>query len=335
MLMARRGKLVNFGVHEPSVNLSDHRPIYANVYMNKPTACHTAKTTSGDQARPTIVKPLQLRWDHGDLKLYYDLTGVHVQELLYEFNLNLERPFRDELFDTNLINDIYEKLILILTNCASLSVPHNYKGYYKFWWDQELDLKEESINSHNLWKLAGRPHNGPCFSKYRSDKLAYKLRIRRGQEEETTSYTNDLNDALMAKHGRMFWNCWRSKFGSKDQRITQVEGLTNEAEIADRFASHFQDNCSPLTVEGNKKLKDTYDNKRAGYQGTPLDSDIVFNAENIDSMLSSMKKGKAAGLDGLSVEHLQHCHPCVPTLLAKLFNLIMQVGKVPDSFGLS
>ena len=89
-------------------------------------------------------------------------------------------------------------------------------------------------------------------------------------------------------------------------------------------------------MEGNNKLKDIYDNKRAGYQGTPIASDIVFDAESIDSMLSSMKKGKASGLDGLIVEHLQHCHPCGPTLLAKFFNLIMQVGKEgPDSFGLS
>ena len=48
-----------------------------------------------------------------------------------------------------------------------------------------------------------------------------------------------------------------------------------------------------------------------------------------------MKKGKAAGLDGLTAEHFQHCHPCVPTVLSKLFNLIMEVGKVPDNFGSS
>jgi hypothetical protein len=44
---------------------------------------------------------------------------------------------RDELFDINLINDIYENFILILTN--------------KFWWDQELDLlikkKSQSIRT--------------------------------------------------------------------------------------------------------------------------------------------------------------------------------------------
>jgi hypothetical protein len=88
-------------------------------------------------------------------------------------------------------------------------------------------------------------------------------------------------------------------------------------------------------MEGNNKLKGIYDSKRSGYQGMPLTSDIVFDAESVGNVLNTMKRGKAAGLEGLTVEHLEHCHPCLPTLLAKLFNLIMQVGKVPDSFDLS
>ena len=48
-----------------------------------------------------------------------------------------------------------------------------------------------------------------------------------------------------------------------------------------------------------------------------------------------MKRGKAAGLDGFSAEHLQQCHPCLPTFLAELFNLIIETCIVPDKFGLS
>jgi len=33
-----------------------------------------------------------------------------------------------------------------------------------------------------------------------------------------------------------------------------------------------------------------------------------------------MKRGKAAGVDGLTAEHLQHCHPSLPTILTTLFN---------------
>jgi len=34
---------------------------------------------------------------------------------------------------------------------------------------------------------------------------------------------------------------------------------------------------------------------------------------------------KAAGLDGLSVEHRINCHPILPGILARLFNLIIKL----------
>ena len=63
--------------------------------------------------------------------------------------------------------------------------------------------------------------------------------------------------------------------------------------------------------------------------------ELLFDAELVDNIVTNMKRGKAAGLDGLTAEHLQYSHPCLPTLLAKLFNLIMDKGKVPNSFGRS
>ena len=48
-----------------------------------------------------------------------------------------------------------------------------------------------------------------------------------------------------------------------------------------------------------------------------------------------MKRGKAAGLDNITAEHLQNCHPVLPALLSKLFNLSIQYGIVPDSFCMS
>ena len=41
-----------------------------------------------------------------------------------------------------------------------------------------------------------------------------------------------------------------------------------------------------------------------------------------------MKLGKAAGLDGLTTEHLRYCNSILPCLLAKLFNCMMAVGRV-------
>jgi len=48
-----------------------------------------------------------------------------------------------------------------------------------------------------------------------------------------------------------------------------------------------------------------------------------------------MHRGKAVGLDGLSTEHLSFCHSLIRCVLAKLFNLFLRYGHVPDQFGLS
>ena len=43
-------------------------------------------------------------------------------------------------------------------------------------------------------------------------------------------------------------------------------------------------------------------------------------------------KGKAADIEGISAEHLQFCHPCLPVLLAKLFQLMIFSSYIPEGF---
>jgi hypothetical protein len=177
--------------------------------------------------------------------------------------------------------------------------------------------------------------SGPCFNKYHSDKLAYKIRIRQGQREEAQSYTSDLHEALLKKEGIAFWKCWRSKLCPAKRKPIQVDGLTRDCDITNLFSSHLQNLCKINSVERNKKLQDSYENRRSSYNGMPFTNDLYFDAELVEKIVSKMKRGKAAGLGGLTAEHLVNCHPCLPTLLAKLFNLIIEIGEVPDNFGLS
>ena len=52
-------------------------------------------------------------------------------------------------------------------------------------------------------------------------------------------------------------------------------------------------------------------------------------------LIAKMKRGKAAGLDELSVEHLIYCHPVVVILLSRLFNFFVSSGHIPASFAAS
>ena len=83
---------------------------------------------------------------------------------------------------------IYDRTVDTLQEYADLYIPKHKKGYYKFMWNQELDLfKEKAISSNKVWKAAGKPHSGPIFQQRKSDKLAYKIKIREGKENELFS----------------------------------------------------------------------------------------------------------------------------------------------------
>jgi hypothetical protein len=130
-------RLIGNNAVEPSVNLSDHRPIMAqfSIKINEPVACHTAQLTRAKEK--TAVT--QLRWVHADLLSYYHLTRVHLQQLLEYFDCHVN----SDCTKSDLINVAYDKLVSSLQYCASISVPVHCEGFYEFWWDQ---LKMNLLN---------------------------------------------------------------------------------------------------------------------------------------------------------------------------------------------
>jgi len=57
------------------------------------------------------------------------------------------------------------------------------------------------------------------------------------------------------------------------------------------------------------------------------------SVELVDKCISGMKRGKAAGLDRLTVEHILYSHPVLVVHLSVLFNILLAYGVVPYAFG--
>ena len=55
--------------------------------------------------------------------------------------------------------------------------------------------------------------------------------------------------------------------------------------------------------------------------------------ELVEQCICKLKKGKAAGVDGISAEHISHAHPILVVHLTLLFRLLYKYGLVPDDFG--
>jgi exonuclease III len=325
-------KVSNYDVIDPDINFSDHLPITiicesdSTDFADRQSNCRSGRHSNNDVT--------QLRWDHADVVSYYDYTRINLQPVSDDVDNLLHNI--DVSCDVRLnIDLIYAKLVNVLRDAAKLFVPSKNKSFFKFWWDESLDLlKQESIDTARVWKAAAKPRSGPIFHKYQAAKSAYRSSLRQHQRLETSSYTNDLHDALANKNGKNFWNCWRSKFEHK-AKYEQVDGCIDKQLIAEKFAKHFSSCCSSVNSQRATELNAEYTEKRAAYYGTPLIKEDEFDVELVDIIISELKRGKAAGLDSLTAEHLQFSHPIVRCILAKLFNAIMLSGYVPISFGCS
>jgi len=71
---------------------------------------------------------------------------------------------------------------------------------------------------------------------------------------------------------------------------------------------------------------------RGRYCGHPVTDNDLFDKGQICRIISNMKRGKAAGIDGLSVEHLLYSHQALPVVISKLLKLTFDCGYVPGGF---
>ena len=102
-----------------------------------------------------------------------------------------------------------------------------------------------------------------------------------------------------------------------------MAGLRDDQSIANKFAEHFSsvNNCIPNN-DIDPIAVDTYNVH-----------EWLFDTEEVDRAVQTLKLGKAAGEDNVAPEHLAYAHPSVILHLKKLFNMILLHGHVPIKFG--
>jgi len=108
--------------------------------------------------------------------------------------------------------------------------------------------------------------------------------------------------------------------------------FTDRYIIADKFFCHFKKASSCNNPLKAYILRKEFLLSRANYSGVPLTQAYSIDAELASKVITNLKCGKAADIDSLSAEHLCFCHPCLPSILAKLFQLMISCSFVLEGF---
>ena len=316
--------VVRVNIEDSGINLSDHCPVSLDMEMS----------LSVNVQRPEIKRQqqkqqLSFRWDKADLLHYCALTYENLSSIDVPVHLLSTVTGTDDVRHS--INKFYNDLVRCLWDSAVPSVPVRKQNFYKFWWDEELNLmKEEAIQSFTTWKNIGKPRSGVEFDNMRFDKLKYKAMIKSKESISANLFSDSLNDALLNKDLTAFWNSWRSKMG-KNKVSPIIDGQCDEKNIADRFATVFSSACVPNSETRHAELFEKFKSRFTAYDYTDACTNRI-SRELLERCCDQLKRGKAAGADGLTVEHIIHAHPILLVLLTLLFNMLYVYGIVPDAF---
>jgi len=136
--------VINYGVVESGINLSDHVPIQCVIAFLE--SSHKYIRMNGSQTVNKAVKHRRLRWDKSNISHYYQQTGEMLQTLNIPYDLLAGQSTGLNCSHQAPISNFYNDSINVLNNAALQTIPEISGGSIKPYWTEHLQqLKEDSI----------------------------------------------------------------------------------------------------------------------------------------------------------------------------------------------
>jgi len=164
-------------------------------------------------------------------------------------------------------NVIYTDTVEVLVSAADAYVPKHQRNFYKFWWDEELILlKDESIQSNDLWKAAGKPRRGPIVYNESDANIAYD------------NFINNVNQAFQ----NSFKLTKLSRKRSKDKRwITSA--LKKSSKVKNKLYRRWMFTRSIADEVAYKKY-------RATFRKAAAEAENLYYRDMFNTKINSIKK---------------------------------------------
>ena len=325
--------ITNAVILDEGDNVSDHLPIMMNL---------CGKFNNKLETPPTTSRSSKLKWG--------SLNGSAIDgytDRLQRLIDALPQPevswrctavcLCDSEWCHNAIQNEYDSIILCLQNADS-PLPRHKPGVGRDWWTEGLtDLKAKSIEIHTLWKNNGCPRQGPINEERLRVRATYKSALRAAQRAPKQATWDRIHTALSNNETTTFWKQWRQLYNKNNSHLPPVvDGVSAEKDIANVFKVCFQKNSTPNNEQKVQELNQKFATAHHYYMAEHREScdcgSVVVTAIDVIDALLSMKGGKSADADMISVEHLHNAPLNLLNRIASLFNLMLRHSYVPRQF---
>ena len=137
----------------------------------------------------------------------------------------------------------------------------------------------------------GRPKTGTVADIMRKTRASYHYAIRTARRNEKDIVKNNFADAVLSNNRRDFWNEVKRMKHAATSCSSVVDSLTNPEDIADKFASKYQD----LYTSVSFNVEDINEIRRdvnSAIQSTGFDCNCMFTCSDVGVAVRKLKPGK-------------------------------------------
>lgn len=309
-------------IMEDGDNLSDHLAI----------RCCFSLTLAGEKAA-NRSHSFKMLWEKADLNKYkatvcnkLSLINIPVDALLCTSAGCSLHCSQIEDYYTHLVNTLYDS--------SQETVPCIKVGLQKSWWSPELDdLKQQCIEITDFWKSNGKPRSGEVNEARLRCKYRYKQAIRDAAREEDASFNDSLLQDLTENDSVKFWKRWRKRYCSARLKPTGVlNGKKGDENILAEFTAHYKNIAQPYTPAIDAELEQEVNLLLTEASGRDVDKAPHIDVALIEQCVDGLKRKKAAGLDGITNEHIIFGGQQLMVHLSLLFNAMLNHSFVPSAF---
>lgn len=311
--------VANFVVKQPSY-LSDHSAIVA--WLNLNTSLPASETQTSTSTNRLISLPRQFCWENDSyLKFRNALRTEPIQILIREF---MERNTED-------VNVSLDDAVNILTAtskiCLKIKTKRSRKRIRitssKKWFDRECQLKR-----HELRKLSNQKHRDPLNSELREKfhKILndYKKLLDSKRKEFQKEKTLQLDELAFNPDKVSFWSCLKSMNDTIDENVPAP--ISEETWLNHFQSLHSNDLRTSINRQGvyDELLSLEKEKEQLNY----LDQEVT--EQEIRQAVKKLKNKKSPFVDKIRNEMIKASLESLMPIYIKLFNLILQSGKMPD-----
>jgi hypothetical protein len=309
-------------------NLSDHDPIAAQVRLQ------TQFLGSSDR----IYKPRSswVKASEVDLHNYRRELSCRLRDIVMPVDAALCRDLRcTDLAHIQAIDNFAKDLTNACLEVAGRTIPrtsgNHDSGRIPGWSERCEPLREKSLFWHRLWLECDRPRNGAVADSMRRTRAMYHYAVRQTKKERDSIVRERTAVSMLNNRTRNFWSEIKRIRSNKAGVCNSVDGFTDSSCIAQLFAAKYRLLYNSVSYDRDE-MQYIINRVDTALADTPVNSDCIFDVNDVKSAVSRLKPHKNEGCSDLSSDHIINAGDDCFIYIACLLTAIVIHGMVPDTF---